>query len=70
MNVDYIPRGLEDQYSRERAGRLIESLIPHGKATDNFMEGLKTKFKSVCNKAYYIVCDDSLLQEYILSGHT
>ena len=47
MNVDYIPRGLEEQYSRERAGRLLESLIPQGKATEYFMDSLKTKFKSV-----------------------
>ena len=47
MNLDYIPVGLEDSYSRERAGRILESLIPVGKSVDQFADNLGVKFKSV-----------------------
>ena len=47
MNLDYIPVGLEDSYSRERAGRILESLIPVGKSVDQFTDNLGVKFKSV-----------------------
>ncbi|RUS83083.1 hypothetical protein EGW08_009169 [Elysia chlorotica] len=52
VNVDYIPRGLEDVYTRERAGRPLETLIPSGKQSEQFMEGLKVKFKSLVYKLY------------------
>ncbi|KAH9523455.1 hypothetical protein Btru_040051 [Bulinus truncatus] len=52
VNVDYIPRGLEEIYSRERPGRPLESLIPPGKSTEQFMDGLKVKFKSLVYKLY------------------
>ncbi|CAL1538632.1 unnamed protein product [Lymnaea stagnalis] len=52
VNVDYIPRGLEETYSRERPGRPLETLIPHGKSTEQFMDGLKVKFKSLVYKLY------------------
>ncbi|GFR57816.1 coiled-coil domain-containing protein 17 [Elysia marginata] len=52
VNVDYIPRGLEDIYTRERGGRPLETLIPSGKQSEQFMDGLKTKFKSLVYKLY------------------
>ena len=50
MNLDYIPVGLEDSYTRERAGRLLESLVPVGKSVDQFADNLGVKFKSVSTK--------------------
>jgi hypothetical protein len=47
INADYVPRGLESMYTREKAGRPIESLVPHGKNPEQFMDGLAVKFKSV-----------------------
>ena len=47
INTDYIPRGLEAIYTREKAGKPLETLVPHGKNPDQFMDGLATKFKSV-----------------------
>ncbi|XP_059151750.1 uncharacterized protein LOC131937975, partial [Physella acuta] len=52
VNVDYIPRGMEEMYSRERAGRPLETLIPQGKSTEQFINGLKIKFKSLVYKLY------------------
>lgn len=52
INTDYVPRGLEPLYTREKAGRPIESLVPHGKNPDQFMDGLATKFKSLVYKLY------------------
>ncbi|XP_013082308.1 uncharacterized protein LOC106067643 isoform X1 [Biomphalaria glabrata] len=52
VNVDYIPRNLAEIYSRERPGRPLESLIPPGKSSEQFMEGLKVKFKSLVYKLY------------------
>ena len=42
-----IPAGLEESYSRERAGRTLESLVPPGKTLDQFADNLGVKFKSV-----------------------
>ena len=47
MNTDMIPAGLEESYSRERAGRTLESLVPPGKTLDQFADNLGVKFKSV-----------------------
>ncbi|XP_076440309.1 uncharacterized protein LOC143279891 isoform X2 [Babylonia areolata] len=52
INTDYVPRGLEAVYTRERAGRPLETLVPHGKNPDQFMDGLATKFKSLVYKLY------------------
>lgn len=47
VNTDYIPVGLEESYSRERAGKTLETLVPVGKAPDQFADNLGVKFKSV-----------------------
>lgn len=52
INKDYIPRGLEHIYSREKAGNPLEGLVPHGKNPEQFLDGLSTKFKSLVYKLY------------------
>lgn len=38
---------MDEIYSREKAGNILESLVPHGKNPGHFMDGLAIKFKSV-----------------------
>ncbi|XP_025108860.1 uncharacterized protein LOC112573069 isoform X2 [Pomacea canaliculata] len=52
INTDYIPRGMDEIYSREKAGNILESLVPHGKNPGHFMDGLAIKFKSLVYKLY------------------
>ncbi len=47
VNTEYIPLGQEESYSRERPGKPLESLVPIGKTPEQFVDNLKTKFKSV-----------------------
>ena len=56
INTDYIPRGLEAVYTREKAGHPLESLVPHGKNPEQFMDGLATKFKSVSDVLVFLGC--------------
>ena len=56
INTDYIPRGLEALYTREKAGHPLESLVPHGKNPEQFMDGLATKFKSVSDVLVFLGC--------------
>ncbi|XP_046327915.2 uncharacterized protein LOC124111997 isoform X2 [Haliotis rufescens] len=52
INMDYIPNGVKEQYSRERPGRPTATLVPTGKSPEQFIEGLSTKFKSLVYKLY------------------
>ncbi|XP_050401529.1 uncharacterized protein LOC126818261 isoform X2 [Patella vulgata] len=52
VNTDYIPRGLEEKYGREKPGRALGSLVPQGKSSEQFVENLAIKFKSLVYKLY------------------
>ncbi|ESO88244.1 hypothetical protein LOTGIDRAFT_234580 [Lottia gigantea] len=52
VNTDYIPRGLEEKYDREKPGRALSTLIPQGKTSETFIDNLATKFKSLVYKLY------------------
>ncbi|KAL3869337.1 hypothetical protein ACJMK2_042031 [Sinanodonta woodiana] len=52
VNTDYIPVALEAQYSREKPGKPIESIIPAGKTPEQFIDNLAIKFKSLVYKLY------------------
>jgi len=47
VNTDYIPEQLETDYTRERPGKALETLVPPGKAPDQFNDSLAIKFKNV-----------------------
>ncbi|CAG2196380.1 unnamed protein product [Mytilus edulis] len=52
VNTDYIPAQLEADYTRERPGKVLESLVPPGKAPDQFNDSLAIKFKNLVYKLY------------------
>ncbi|XP_071144774.1 uncharacterized protein [Mytilus edulis] len=52
VNTDYIPAQLEADYTRERPGKVLEALVPPGKAPDQFNDSLAIKFKNLVYKLY------------------
>ena len=53
VNTDYIPGQLEADYTRERPGKALETLVPPGKAPDQFNDSLAIKFQNVSTSMCY-----------------
>ncbi|KAK3090147.1 hypothetical protein FSP39_009490 [Pinctada imbricata] len=52
VNTDYIPPELEEQFTREKPGKVLDTLVPSGKTPDQFVDGLAVKFKNLVYKLY------------------